>query len=145
MNLPEPNLPPNITQILTKNDLNSTLTHPIDSQTILNSTAEQTGLLTFVENFPLGSPNFRRPSPRPPMRSRQLDRSSRMDQIRQHNRIRERATKTRFVPARTVQLLEAMRRCRLIRPQKVNTAAKIGVFAANGGKPILSKSKKDIV
>ena len=70
MNLPDPNLPPDTTQILTENDLNSTLTHPIDSQTILNSTAEQTDLYTFVENLPLNSPNFKRPSPRPPMRSR---------------------------------------------------------------------------
>ena len=38
-----------------------------------------------------------------------------------------------------------MRRCRLTKPVKVNTAAKKGVFAANGGQPILSKSKKDIV
>ena len=38
-----------------------------------------------------------------------------------------------------------MRRCRLTKPGKVNTAAKNGVFAVNGGKPILSKSKRDIV
>ena len=38
-----------------------------------------------------------------------------------------------------------MRRCRLIRPGKVNIAAKIGVFAVNGGKLILSKFKKDIL
>ena len=75
-----------------------------------------------------------------------------MDQIRQRNRTHKRAAKTRFVAARTTsrkeghnQLLEAMRRCRLTRPGKDNTAAKIGVFAVNGGKPILSKSKKDIV
>ena len=38
-----------------------------------------------------------------------------------------------------------MRRCRLSRPGKTHTAAKVGVFAVNGGKPILSKSKKEIV
>ena len=70
MNLPDPNLLPDTTQILTDNDLNCTLTHPIDSQTKLKSTAEQTDLLLLVEIFPLNSPNFRRPSPRPPMRSR---------------------------------------------------------------------------
>ena len=43
------------------------------------------------------------------------------------------------------QLLEAMRRSGLTKSGKVNTAAKIKVFAANGGKPILSKSKKDTV
>ena len=91
MNLLDPNLPADTTQKLTENDLNSTLTHPIDSQTILNSTAEQTDLLTFVENFPLSSLIFRRPKTRPPMRSRQLGRISKMDQIRQHNRNRERA------------------------------------------------------
>ena len=86
------------------------------------------------------------------MRSRQLGRISPLDQIRQHNRPRERAAKTRFVAARTIsrkeghnQLLEAMRRCRLSKPGKIHTAAKIGVFAVNGGKPILLKSKKDIV
>ena len=75
-----------------------------------------------------------------------------MDQIRQLNRTRERAAKTRFVAASTSsrkeghnQLLEAMRRCRLTRPGKANTAAKIGVFAVIGGKPILSKSKKGIL
>ena len=34
---------------------------------------------------------------------------------------------------------------RLSKPGKLNTAAKIGVFAVNGGRPILSKSEKDIV
>ena len=67
-----------------------------------------------------------------------------MDQIRQHNRTRERAAKTRRKEGHN-QLLEALRRCRLSRPGKVHTAAKIGVFTVNGGKPILSKSKKDIV
>ena len=58
MNIPNWNLPPDTTQLLTENDLNSTLTHPIDSQTKLNPTAEQTDHLTFGENFPLNSPNF---------------------------------------------------------------------------------------
>ena len=83
------NQPPDTDHKLTGNDPNSNLTHSIDSQTILNSTAEQTDLLTFVENFSLNSPNFRRPSPRSPMRSRQLGRVSR------NNRTRERAAKTR--------------------------------------------------
>ena len=51
MNLPDPIVPPDIIQILTENGLHSTLTHSIDCQTILSSTAEQTDLLTFVENF----------------------------------------------------------------------------------------------
>ena len=38
-----------------------------------------------------------------------------------------------------------MRQCRLSKPGKVNTAAKIGVLAVNGCKPILSSSKKEIV
>ena len=38
-----------------------------------------------------------------------------------------------------------MRRCCLSRPGKIHTPAKVGVFAVNGGKPILSKSKKEIV
>ena len=63
-------------------DLNSTLTQP-DSQTRINSTAEQADLLTFVESFPISSPNFCRPSPRPLIGSRQLNRISRLDQIRQ--------------------------------------------------------------
>ena len=46
----------------------------------------------------MNSPNFRRPSMRPPMKSRQLRRISRSDQIRQHNRTRERAAKTRLLP-----------------------------------------------
>ena len=37
------------------------------------------------------------------------------------------------------------RRCRLSKPGKVNTAAKIENFAVNGGKPLLSSSKKEIV
>ena len=136
----------------TPDDSNSQLVHPPDSQQLLNSAAEQTDLLSFVENFPLSSPNFRRPSPRPTLKSRQVGQISRLDQVRQHNRTRERAAKTRFVAARTVsrkeghsQLLEAIRRCRLSRPGKIHTAAKVGVFAVNGGKPILSKSKKEIV
>ena len=103
----------------THTDSNTNITQP-DSMTRLQSTAEQAGLQTFVEIFPVGSPNFRRPSPRPNIRSRQLTRLSRLDQIRQHNRTRERAAKTRFVATRTStrkdghsQLLEAMRRCRL--------------------------------
>ena len=143
------NLPPGTNQ--TNFDLNSTLTQ-LDSQTLLNSTAEQADLLTFVETFPLNSPKFRRPSPRPPMRFRQLSRISRLDQIHQHNRTRERAAKTRFVATRTTsrkdghtQLLEAMRRCRLSKPGNANTAARIGVLAVNGGKPLLSTSKKEIV
>ena len=143
------NQPPGTNQTTT--DLNSTLTQP-DSQTILNSTAEQANLLTFVESFLLSSPNFRRPSPRPLIRSRQLNRISRLDQIRQKNPTRERAAKTRFVATRTTtrkdghtRLLEAMRRCRLSKPGKVNTAGKNGVLAVNGGKPLLSSSKKEIV
>ena len=86
------------------------------------------------------------------MRSCQLGRISRLDQIRQHNRTREHAAKTPFVAARTIsrneghnQLLETMRRCRLSQPEKNHTTAKVGVFAVNGGKPILSKSNKGIV
>ena len=74
------NQPPDTDHKLTGNDPNSNLTHSIDSQTVLNSTAEQTDLITFVENFPLISPNFRRPSPRSPMRSRQLGQISRNNQ-----------------------------------------------------------------
>ena len=147
------NQPPDTENGLNGNDPNSTLTNvSIDSQTILNSTAEQNGLLTFVENFPLNSQNFRRPSPRPPIRFRQLGQISRIDQIRQQNRTRKQAAKTLFVAARTnsrkeghAQLLEAMRRCLLSKFWKLTTTTKIGIFAVNGGKPILSKSKKDIV
>ena len=38
-----------------------------------------------------------------------------------------------------------MRRCRLSKPGRKNMAAKIGVLAVNGGKPLLSSSKKEIV
>ena len=145
-------VPPNTSLQHTVNETLSHQTHPPDSQPLLNLTAEPADLLSFVENFPLSSPNFRRQSPRPTMRSRQVRRISRLDQVRQHNRTRERVAKTRFVAARTVsrkeghsQLLEAMRMCRLSRPGKIHTAAKVGVFAVNGGKPILSKSKKEIV
>ena len=86
------------------------------------------------------------------MRSRQLSQISRLDQIRHRSQTRERAAKTRFVATRTTtrkdghtQLLEAMRRCRLSKPGKVNTAARFGVLAVNGGKPLLSSSKKKIV
>ena len=82
------NQPPGINQTTT--DLNSTLTQ-LDSQTLFNSTAEKADLLTFVESIPLNFPNFRQPSLRPPMRSRQLSRISRLGQIRQRNRTRERA------------------------------------------------------
>ena len=92
------NQPPGTNQITT--DLNSTLTQP-ESQTLLNSTSEQADLLTFVESFPHSFPNFRCPSLRPPIRSRQLNRISRLDQIRERNRTRERAAKTRFVATRT--------------------------------------------
>ena len=132
-------------------DLNATITQ-LEPQTILNSTAEQADSLKFVESFPINSPNFRRPSPRPPIRSRQLNRISRLYQIRQRNRTRERAAKTHFVAIRTTirkdghtQLLEAMRRCRLSKPGKNKTAAKIGVLAVKGGKPLLSLLKKEIV
>ena len=152
MNSSNPILPPDTFPEPTADDLHSTLVHPPDSQPLLNSTAEQTDLLSFVENFPLSSPNFRRPRPRPTMRSRQVGQISRLDQVRQHNRTRERAAKTRFVAARTVsrkeghsQLLEAMRRYRLSQPEKFHTAAKVGVIAVNGGKSILSKSKNEIV
>ena len=141
--------PPGTNQTTT--DLNSTPTQH-DSQTLVNSTAEKADLLTFVESFPLNSPNFRRPSPGPPMRFRQLSRISRLHQIRQRYRTRERATKTRFVAAGTKtrkdshsQLLEAMRRCRLSKPGKNNTAARIGVLAVNGGKPPLPSSKNEIM
>ena len=46
--------------------------HPTDLQPPHNSTAEQADLLSFVENFTLSSPKFRRPSPRPTVRSRQV-------------------------------------------------------------------------
>ena len=45
------------------NDLNTNVSK--NSNTILNSTADQTDLLTFVKTFPINSPNFSRPSPRP--------------------------------------------------------------------------------
>ena len=106
----------------------------------------------FVETFPLNSPNFRRTSLRPPMRSRQQSRISRLEQKRQRNRTRERAAKTRFVATRTTsrkdghtQLLETITGCRLSKPGKGNTAARIGVLAVNGGKPLLSTSKKELV
>ena len=105
-----------------------------------------------MESFPISSPNFCRPSPRPLIRSRQLNRISQLDEIRQRNGTRERAAKTRYAATRTTvrkdghtQLLEAMRRCRLTKPGKVNTVAKIGVLVVNGGKPLLSSSKKEIV
>ena len=66
-------------------DLNATISQ-LGPQTILNSTAEQADLLTFVESFPISSPSFRRPSPRSPIRSLQLNRISRLDQVRQRNR-----------------------------------------------------------
>ena len=100
------------------NDRNNTITNVSlhHSNTILNSMDEQTDLLTFVENFPINLPNFSRPSPRSPLRSRQIVRVFRIDQICQHNRTRERAARTRFVAARInsrkeghAQLLKAMR------------------------------------
>ena len=74
----------------THTDSNANIMQP-DSMTRLQSTAERAGLQTFVETFPVSSPNFRRPSPSPNIRSRQLTRLSRLDQIRQHNGTRERA------------------------------------------------------
>ena len=124
--------------------------HLTESHPSHSSMEEQAELLSFVENFTLSSPNFRRPSPRPSVTSRQVGRISRLDQVRQRNRTRERAAKTRFVAARTAsrreghnQLLEAMRKCRLSRPGRIHTAGKVGVYAINGGKPIISKSKKE--
>ena len=64
------NQPPGTENGLTGNVPNSTVMNvSIDSHTKLSSTAEKTDLLNFVENFPLNSPNFRRPSPRPPIRT----------------------------------------------------------------------------
>ena len=126
--------------------------HPTELPPSHSSMEEQADLLSFVENFTLSSPNFRRPNPRPPVRSRQVGRISRRDQVRQRNRTRERAAKTRFVAARTAsrreghnQLLEAMRKCRLSRQGRIHTADKVGVYAINGRNPIISKSKKKIV
>ena len=48
----------------THTDSNTNITQP-DSMTSIQSTAEQAGFQTFVETFPVSSPNFRRPSPRP--------------------------------------------------------------------------------
>ena len=48
----------------THTDSNNNIKQP-DSMTRLQSTAEQAGLQTFVETFPVSSPNFRRPSLRP--------------------------------------------------------------------------------
>ena len=133
------------------NDMNTTIVS-INSNTILYSTAEQTDILSFVETFLVNSPNFSRPCPRTPLRSRQLGRVSRIDQLRKHNRIRERAAKTRFVAARTntrkaghAQLLEALRIYRLSKPAEGQAIAKLGVLDINGGKPLLSKTRKDIV
>ena len=105
-----------------------------------------------MEKITINSLTFSRPSPRPPLRSRQMGRVNRIDQIRQPNRTRERAAKTQFVAARIssrieghAQLLEALRRCRLSKPAKAQATAKLGVLAVNGGKPSLFKSKKDIV
>ena len=132
MNSSNPILPPDTFPQPTALALYSTLVHPPDSHALLNSTAEQTDLLSFVENFPLSSLKFRRPSSRPTMRSRQVGQIFRLDQVRLHNRTQERAAKTRFVATRTIsrkeghsQLLEAMRRCRLSRPGKIHTAAKV--------------------
>ena len=138
------------------NDSNNILSNVSNhSNTILNSTAEQTDLLTFVENFPINSPLVRKllsSKPSPPLQSRQIGRVSGIDQIRQHNSTRERGARTRLVAARInsrkevhAQLLEAMRRCRLSKPGRLQAASKLGVFAVNGGKPVLSISKKDIV
>ena len=68
------------------------------------------------------------------------------------NWTRERATKTRFVAAQNTtrkdghfQLLEAMRRCRLSKPGKINTASRIGVLAVIGDKLLLPSSKKEFM
>ena len=112
----------------TSTDLNTTITQP-DSMTILQSTAEQAELQMFEETFPVSSPNFLRPSPRPQIRSRQLTRMSRLDQIRHQNRTREPSAKTRYVATRTTtrkdghrQLLESRRQCRLSKPGRVNVS-----------------------
>ena len=109
----------NTTEIITTNV-------SINSNTILNSTAEQTDLHAFMDNFPVNSTSFSRPSPSPPLRSHKLGRVSRIDQIRQHSRARERAVKTRFVAARIntrkevhAQLLETLKGCRLSKSAKV--------------------------
>ena len=129
------------------NDLNNTIVS-INSNLILISTAEQTVCGNSSAQFFY----FFSPSPRPPLQSHQMGRVSRIDQIRQHNRTRERAAKTRFVAALInsrieghAQLLEALRKCRLSKPTKAQATGKLGVLAVNGGKPILSKSKKDVV
>ena len=57
MNSSNPILPPDTFPQPTADDLHSTLVHPSDSQPLLNSTAEQTDLLSFEETFPLGYPN----------------------------------------------------------------------------------------
>ena len=135
----------------TPTDLNTPITQP-DSMTSLQPDTKQAELQTFVETFPVSSPNFRRPSPRPQLRFRQINRMCQIDQIRQRNRTRERAAKTRYIATRTTtrkdshsQLLEAMRRCRLSKPGRKNIAEKTGILAINGGKPILSSSKKEFV
>ena len=132
-------------------DSNTIITQP-DSMTVLQPTTEQAELQTFVETFPVSSPNFRRPSLRPQIGSRQLNRMSGLDQIRQRNRIRERAAKIRFVATRTTTKKEwpfatarGNEEMSPVNTRKNNMAAKIGVLAVNGGKPLLSSSKKEIL
>ena len=72
MNSSQHTVPPDTSPQPTVNETLSHQTHPPDSQPLLNSTAEPADLVSFVENFPLSSPNFRRQSPRPTMRSRQV-------------------------------------------------------------------------
>ena len=96
MNSSHPIVPLDTSPQPTADDSHSQLVHPPDSQPLLNSAAEQTDLLSIVEKFPLSSPNFRRPSPRPTVRYRQVGRISRLDQVCQHNRTPELAAKTKF-------------------------------------------------
>ena len=140
------NQPPGINQTTTT-DYKSTL-NQLDSQTLLNPTAE---LQTFVESFPL---NSKLPSTQSASAHEisTVEPNLTLDQIRQRNRTRERAVKTLVSATRTTtrkdghtQLLEAIRRCRLSKPGKVNTAARIGLLAVNGGKPLPFSSKKEIV
>ena len=88
--------------------------------------------------FPFKPPNFRRPSPRPSMRSRTAGSNF---QIRSN-------TSAQSNPRTSCQNPFYCSKDHFTKGWthgKANTAARIGVLAVNGGKPLLSNSKKEIV
>ena len=125
-----------------------------NSTDLANNTLEQSNLLNFVENVSTNSPNFRIPSQQRCgfSSASSMNRSSRLNQIRNRNLPRMKHSQDRFVVARgqstrkaLAQFLDKCRRERLTKQARQKEVVRLGFHASNNHKSLVTSDKTKVV